>query len=134
MCTLLTASGFAAEIITEQDFKQYIVTSTQLIKTADNGIILFDASSSMNKPFLKTGRSTYEVAVEQLKVAATRFPEMGHNIGLYTYNRWKPVYPVQRFNRQKFVAALDTLPAEPKGPTLLMQGLIKLEPLLARKV
>ena len=129
-CLLLASASPAAEILTEQDFKQYIVTSTHLIKTADNGIILFDASSSMKQPFLKTGRSTYEVAVDQLRTAAKNFPEMGHNIGLYLYNRWKPVYPVQRFNRQKFAAALDTLPAEPKGPTLLMQGLIKLEPVL----
>jgi OOP family OmpA-OmpF porin len=37
---------------------------------------------------------------------------------------------VQRFDRNTFAAALDTLPAEPKGPTLLMQGLVKLEPVL----
>lgn len=129
---LITGSVWAAEILTEQDFKQYIVTTTHLVKTADNGIILFDASSSMKRPFLKTGRSTYEVAVDQLRAAGSRFPEMGHNIGVYLYSRWKPIYPVQRFNRQSFAAALDTLPAKPKGPTLLMEGLIKLEPVLAQ--
>ena len=127
---LFATASPAAEILTEADFKKMIVTEEQLIKTADNGIILFDASSSMKRPYMKTGRSMYEVAVEELKGAANRFPEMGHNIGLYLYNRWKPVYPVQRFDRAKFSEALNNLPAEPKGPTLLMQGLVKLEPVL----
>jgi OOP family OmpA-OmpF porin len=129
-CLLLATASPAAEILTAEDFRQMVVTEEHLVRTADNGIILFDASSSMKRPYLKTGRSLYEVAVEELKGVASRFPQMGHNIGLYLYNRWKPVYPVQHFNRNTFAAALDTLPAEPKGPTLLMQGLTKLEPIL----
>jgi OOP family OmpA-OmpF porin len=126
----MATSSPAAEILTAEDFKQMIVTEEHLVKTADNGIVLFDASSSMKRPYGDTGRSMYEVAVDELKGAAGRFPEIGHNIGLYTYSRWKPIYPVQRFDRNKFAAALDALPAEPKGPTLLMQGLVKLEPIL----
>jgi OOP family OmpA-OmpF porin len=129
-CLLIATSSPAAEILTAEDFSQMIVTKQHLVKTADNGIILFDASSSMKRAYMETGRSMYEVAVEELKGAAARFPELGHNIGLYMYSRWKPVYPVQRFDRNTFAAALDTLPAEPKGPTLLMQGLVKLEPVL----
>jgi OOP family OmpA-OmpF porin len=129
-CLLMATSSPAAEILTAEDFSQMIVTEQHLVKTADNGIILFDGSSSMKRAYMETGRSMYEVAVEQLKGAAARFPELGHNIGMYLYSRWKPVYPVQRFDRDKFSAALDALPAEPKGPTLLMQGLVKLEPVL----
>ena len=129
---LLSTSIPAAEIITAEDLKQMIITEEHLVKTADNGLILFDASSSMKIPYRKSGRSTYDVAVGELKKAAAYFPEIGHNIGLYTYNKWSEVYPVQRFNRAKFAAALDTLPKEPSGPTLLMQGLIKLEPILQK--
>ena len=96
-CLLMATSSSAAEILTAEDFSQMIVTEQHLVKTADNGIILFDASSSMKRAYMKTGRSMYEVAVEELKGAAARFPELGHNIGLYLYSRWKPVYPVQRF-------------------------------------
>ena len=72
----------------------------------------------------------YNVAVEELKMAGERLPEMGHNIGVYIYSRWQPVYPVQTFNRNKFAATFDSFPAEPKGPTFLRQGLLKLEPIL----
>jgi len=133
MASLLFAtSSPAAEIVTAEDLKQMIILEEHLIKTADNGLILFDASSSMKRPYKKSGRPTYDVAVEELKKAADNFPEIGHNIGLYTYNKWTEIYPVQRFNRAKFAAALDTLPAKPSGPTLLMQGLIKLEPILQK--
>jgi OOP family OmpA-OmpF porin len=109
-----------------------IITEEHLVKTADNGLILFDASSSMKRPYRKSGRSSYDVAVEELKKAGANFPEIGHNIGVYTYNKWAEIYPVQRFDRAKFIAALDTLPKEPSGPSLLLQGLIKLEPILQK--
>ena len=72
----------------------------------------------------------YNVAVEELKMAGERLPEMGHNIGVYIYSRWQTVYPVQTFNRNKFAATFDSFPTEPKGPTFLRQGLLKLEPIL----
>jgi OOP family OmpA-OmpF porin len=122
----------AAEIVTAEDLKQMVITEEHLIKTADNGLILFDASSSMKSEYRKSGRPMYDVAVEELKKAATNFPEIGHNIGLYTYNKWREIYPVQTFNRAKFMAALDALPEKPSGPTLLLQGLVKLEPVLQK--
>ena len=133
MASLLLVSSIpAAEIITAEDLKQMVITEEHLIKTADNGLILFDASSSMKEPYQKSGRSTYDVAVGELKKAGANFPEIGHNIGVYTYNKWREIYPVQTFNRAKFSAALDTLPEKPSGPTLLLQGLIKLEPVLQK--
>ena len=47
----LTLSAPAAEIITVEDFEQKIVTKEHLTKTADNVIILFDASVSMNETY-----------------------------------------------------------------------------------
>ena len=127
----LTATDVQAfEVLTKEDFVQKIVVKEHLIKTAENAIILFDASGSMNKLFLDTNMSRYEIAKKALKERIAYFPELGHNVGLYVYTRWKPIYPVQRFNRDKFAEALDQLPAEPGGPTLLQSGLRKLEPIL----
>ena len=120
----------AFEVLTKEDFIQKIVVKEHLIKTAENAIILFDSSGSMNKLFLDTNMSRYKIAKKALKERIAYFPELGHNVGLYVYTRWKPIYPVQRFNRDKFAEALDQLPAEPGGPTLLQSGLRKLEPIL----
>ena len=56
-CLLITTASPAAEILTAEDLRQMVVTEEQLVKTADNGIILFDASRSMKRSYLKTGRS-----------------------------------------------------------------------------
>jgi fructose-specific phosphotransferase system component IIB len=48
---VFATNASAAEIITVDDFEQKIVTKEHLIKTADNAIILFDASVSMNETY-----------------------------------------------------------------------------------
>ena len=45
----LTMSALAAEIITVDDIEQKIVTKEDFKKTADNEIILIDATISMNE-------------------------------------------------------------------------------------
>ena len=144
ICLLIAAALWMGLKYTNQDSKTQETAITrpiekiekkkeptyQTVKTTDNGIILFDASSSMKRPYQNSGRSMYAVAVEELKKAAAVFPEIGHQIGLYLYNGWKPVYPAQTFNRQDFAAALENLPPAPKGPTLLMEGLTKLDAVL----
>jgi len=47
--TVTQVSAF--EIITAEDFKKEIITKDMLIKTADNFIVLFDASGSMADPY-----------------------------------------------------------------------------------
>ena len=48
---LFATNASAAEIITVEDFEQKIVTKEHLTKMADNVIILFDASVSMNETY-----------------------------------------------------------------------------------
>jgi outer membrane protein OmpA-like peptidoglycan-associated protein len=121
--------GFAAvdagaiEILTEEDFAQEVIDEVSLIKTADNAIILFDASSSMAKPYKDTGMSRYEVAVKTLKERNDILPNLGWNIGLYLYTPWTEIYPMQSYDLLKFAQSLETLPAKPDNATLLMQGL-----------
>jgi OOP family OmpA-OmpF porin len=120
----------AIEILTKEDFVQKTVVTSQLIKTADNAIFLFDGSDSMSKKYKDSGMSRYDVAKKVFKERNEYFPDMGHNFGFYLYTPWKVVYPVQPFNREKFAAALDSLPAQPRGATMLQGALKKLDSVL----
>lgn len=128
----LISNGWALEIITREDIKQGIVTKYDLIKTADNAIILFDASSSMAEPYKNTGLTRYEVAKKIIKERNEYFPDLGHNFGLYVYTHWKELYPVQKYDRVKFAKALDMLPEKATQPTLLAKGLNRLDTVLAK--
>ena len=121
----------AIEILTEEDFQEKVVIKEQLIKTADNAIILFDASSSMNTAYKDTGMTRYEIAKKTLRERNQNFPDLGHNIGFYVYTKWKELLPVQPYSRDKFEMALDMLPEKPKAPTTLHSGLRKLDSVLA---
>ena len=127
---LMAKASFAAEIITFEDFKQELVMKEHLVKVADNAIFLFDGSSSMNQPYKDTGQSKYDVAVAEFKKRNAYMPDLGQNFGLYLYTPWKPIYPMQPYERQKFAAALDSLPPRGDGLTLLQDGLKKIEPVL----
>ncbi len=127
---LMAKASFAAEIVTVEDFKQETVMKEHFVKVADNAIFLFDGSSSMNKPYKDTGQSKYDVAVGEFKKRNAYMPDLGHNFGLYLYTPWKPIYPMQPYQRQKFAAALDSLPPRGDGLTLLQDGLKKIEPVL----
>ena len=129
---LMARASFAAEIITFEDFKQELVMKEHLVKVADNAIFLFDASSSMNQPYKNTGQSRYDVAVGEFKKRNAYMPDLGHNFGLYLYTPWKPIYPMQPYQRQKFAAALDSLPPRGGGQTLLSVGLKNIDPVLAK--
>ena len=135
---LLVVLGFvlpgllpAAEILTKEDFTKKVVTEENFIKTADNFIVLFDASNSMKRQYKKgSPESRYEVARTILKEKLNQLPELGYNAGLYLYTPYKELYPMSPLNKGQFAAAIDSLPAEPKGPTFLPQALSAIEPKL----
>ncbi len=129
---LMAKASFAAEIITIEDFKQDLVMKEHLVKVADNAIFLFDGSSSMNQPYKDTGQSRYDVAVAEFKKRNAYMPDLGHNFGLYLYTPWEAVYPMQPYEREKFAAALDSLPPRGDGLTLLQVGLKKIDPILEK--
>jgi OOP family OmpA-OmpF porin len=120
----------AIEILTQQDFVDKTIQKEYLIKTADNAIFLFDGSDSMSKKYMDTGMSRYDIAKKTFKERNAYFPDLGYNMGLYLYTPWQALYPVQPYNREGFAAALDSLPEEPRGPTMLQGGLKKLESVL----
>lgn len=121
----------AAEILTKEDFVKRVVVEDNFIKTADNFLILFDASNSMARQFKKgSPESRYEVAKTIVKEKLMQLPDLGYNAGLYLYTPYKEVYPMGALDKDRFIQAVDSLPAEPKGPTFLPQALRQIEPVL----
>ena len=127
---VLGSNVWAFEIITADDIREGVIINLDLIKTADNAIILFDASSTMNKPYKNTGKSRYEIAKQTLMERNEYFPDLGYNFGLYLYTPWKEVYPVQKYDRDKFAKALATLPEKANKATFLNEGLKRLDSIL----
>ena len=115
----------AMEVITQEVWDEQVITSVDLIKTADNFIILFDASSSMNKKVPGTDVTYVSAAKQILRERNAMFPDLGYNAGLYLYTPFKEVYMVQRYDREKFAQAIEQLPDTGSGPTLLQSGLHK---------
>jgi OOP family OmpA-OmpF porin len=123
----------AAEIITETDIVQKVVQKEDFLKTADNFIILFDSSSSM-KEFVNKGtkETKYDVVKKILGERQRMLPDLGYNAGLYLYTPFQEVYPMGPYDPAKFLAAIDNLPAEPKGRTPLPEGIREIGPVLEK--
>jgi OOP family OmpA-OmpF porin len=121
----------AAEIITEEDITKKVVIEENFIKLADNIIVLFDASNSMKRQYKKgSPESRYEIARNILKEKIVKLPDLGYNAGLYLYTPYTELEPMAPLDKIGWVEAVNSMPAEPKGPTFLAQSLRKLEPVL----
>jgi OOP family OmpA-OmpF porin len=123
----------AAEIITEIDIVEKVVTKEDFVRTADNFLILFDSSSSMKEFIDKGAKETkYDVVRRVLEERQRILPDLGYNAGLYIYTPFQTVYPMGPYDSAKFAAAINSLPAEPKGLTPLAEGIREIEPILAK--
>ncbi len=121
----------AAEIITQEDITKRVVIDENFIKLADNIIILFDASNSMTRQYKKgSPESRYEIARNILREKIVQLPNLGYNAGLYLYTPYTELEPMAPLDKVGWVEAVNSMPAEPKGPTLLAQSLRKLDPVL----
>jgi len=128
--SLAVTPVIAAEKVMKQDTVTTTAQETEIVKTADNFIVLFDSSSSMNEPYPNTGMTKLEAAMEILKEKNKTLPDLGYNAGLYLLSNFKPIYMMQKYDRAKVAAALDQLPAKGSGPTLFMEGMSKLRGVL----
>lgn len=123
----------AAEIITEIDIIEKVVTKEDFVRTADNFMILFDSSSSMKEFIDKGAKETkYDVVRRVLEERQRMLPDLGYNAGLYIYTPFQTVYPMGPYDSAKFAAAINGLPAEPTGRTPLAEGIREIEPILAK--
>jgi OOP family OmpA-OmpF porin len=126
-----SATGNASEIIYQEDIIQNVVTKDVLVRTADNVIVLVDASSSMDFSHRKYKKPNYVMEKEALAAGYTRLPDLGYNVGVYSFSpTWKEIYPAQKFDAAKLSEAMKQLPAKASGRTPLVGGLEKLEGVL----
>ena len=131
--TLSAAQAF--QLVTREMMEKEIVVKTDLIKTADNFIILFDASSSSNEMVPGKSISRIQATKNLLKERVALLPDLGYTAGLYIYTtpsgKYQEVYGMQAFKPDAFAAAIDQLPDEGKGPTMMQKGLSRLRSVVA---
>ena len=122
----------AVEIITEDMIQGKILTQFDFVKNADNYIVLFDSSKTMQETLPGTTQSKLAVAKQLLKARNELLPDLGFNAGLYLYtNPFQAVYSVQRYNRALFRDAIDQLPDEAKGRTDLKNAMSEMRKVIA---
>jgi OOP family OmpA-OmpF porin len=131
--TVAQVSAF--EIITAEDFKQNIITKDILIRTADNFIVLYDASGSMADEY-KEGIKKIDAEFQILEQQNEILPELGYKAGLYTFTPFKTYYEMKTYIKVDFRYAIDRLPNTKTGgfvgqATPLGEGIKKLDPILA---
>lgn len=127
----LVLVGHTAEIIYQLDIDQNVVTKDVLVRTAENVIVLMDASKSMAFDNRKYKKQNYLLQKEALAAGNSRLPDLGYNVGIYTYSPdWKEIYPVGKFDSIKVAESMKQLPPKAAGNTYLAAGLDKLENVL----
>ena len=128
---LITSTLPAAEVKTETVERVYV--EEDYVKTADNFLVLYDASGSVGTTYKDTGRTKLELTKTVLKNQAESLPNLGFNSGIYVYTPWKVMYPAGAYDKNRFLSAANNLPATVGNePTPLFQGIMALDPILAR--
>jgi OOP family OmpA-OmpF porin len=135
---LIVTNVLAAEVMVQQVPVQRVRVVQEVVKTADNIIVLFDASGSMQDLYKDTNMKKVTLAEEIFKERAARVPDLDWNAGLYLYTPWKTFYEMQPFNKEKFAAAIDEMDAyQPElsyqnQPSPLGEAIMNLDPILGK--
>jgi OOP family OmpA-OmpF porin len=135
---LLVTNVLAQKPIVKQVPVQRVRMVQEVVKTADNFIVLFDASGSMQDPYGKTGIKKIDLAEAMFKDRASQVPELDWNAGLYLYTPWKTFYEMQPFDKAKYGQAIDEMAAYKPSlmyrnqPTPLGAAIKNLDPILAK--
>ena len=127
----------AIEPVTKTDVVKTVYKVENLVRIADNVVIMFDSSGSMGEPFGDSGMTKLQAAKKLLKQRTDAFPGeySDLNVGLYLYTppadtpanaANAEIYKMQPFNKAGFHAAVDLLPNEASGPTLMVSGMRRL--------
>lgn len=133
----LAQESQAVEPITKTDVVTNVYKVENLVRIADNVVVLFDSSGTMSAPYDDSGMTKLQAAKRLLKQRTDAFPVdySDLNVGLYLYTPPlnKPAnaetaeyYRTQPFSKPAFQAAVDQLPDEASGPTLMVSGLRRL--------
>ncbi|NIQ87607.1 MAG: OmpA family protein [Deltaproteobacteria bacterium] len=134
---LIATNVLAQQPIVKKVPVQRVRMIKEVVKTADNFIVLFDASGSMQDTYKDTGMKKIDLAEAMFKERAARVPELDWNAGLYLYTPWKTFYEVQPFDKAKYGQAIDEMAAYKPSlmfrnqPTPLGTAIKNLDPILA---
>jgi OOP family OmpA-OmpF porin len=135
---LIVTNVLAAEVVVEKVPVQRVRVVEEVVKLADNFIVLFDASGSMQDLYKETGMKKVALAEKIFTDRAARLPGLDWNAGLYLYTPWKSFYEMQPFNKEKFAAAINEMEryqptiSYKNQPTPLGDAIKNLDPILAK--
>jgi OOP family OmpA-OmpF porin len=134
-------SATAYELITKKETVMVDNVEIEVVRMADNFIVLFDSSSSMGEQYKDAGMTKLQAEKAILKERNRNLLDIGFVAGLYSFtpksgtlqwNALKPYYEMQPYDRDAFAKAIDALPEKASGPTLLQQGLLELDGILSK--
>jgi OOP family OmpA-OmpF porin len=135
---LIGTNVLAQTPIVKQVPVQKVRIVEEVVKLADNFIVLFDASGSMQELYKDTGTKKIALAEKIFTDRATQLPGLDWNAGLYLYTPWKSFYEMQPFNKEKFAAAISDMEryqpsiSYKNQPTPLGNAIKNLDPILAK--
>ncbi|MEE4166350.1 MAG: OmpA family protein [Desulfocapsaceae bacterium] len=132
-CSLLCALAVQAEPVKSL----WNGTEVYLVRKADNFIILYDRSRSMKDIYGTTVMTELAAERKILVEKNATLPDMNWMAGIYSFtpgtglDNLTTYYPVQPYDKKSFSRVIATMPRDPKGATLLQQGLSELDTVLA---
>jgi OOP family OmpA-OmpF porin len=138
LIAFLATNASAFELITKKETVMVANEQVELVRVADNFIVLFDASKSMHKLYKDTNKKRIDVAREFLKDRNEMLPDLGWQAGLYKFSglylSWEgyTYYDMQPYNKAKYAEAIDQLPKKAEGQTVLQHALHELDGILAK--
>ena len=138
MPALIVTNVLAAEVMVQQVPVERVRVVQEVVKTADNVAVLFDASGTMQDMYKDTNTKKLTLAEAIFKDRAARAPDLDWNVGLYLYTPWKVFYEMQPFNKEKFAAAIDAMDSYQPSlsyenqPSPLGEAFMNLDPILAK--
>lgn len=104
-----------------------------LVRKADNFIILYDSSGSMEDTYPGTYMTQLQAVRKILLEKNATLPDMNWQAGIYSFTPAGEMknlidyYPMQQYDKKKFSwTLLKDVPLEPTGPTMLQMGLYEL--------
>ena len=108
-----------------------------LVRRADNFLILYDRSGSMAEKHNGTIMTKMQGERKILLEKNATLPDMNWQAGIYSFTpageltNLVEYYPMQQYDKKNFSWTLIKMPLEPKGPTMLQAGLLKLDDVLS---
>ncbi len=134
--TFVAPSG--AQIYVEKETIVYYGTTIEVVRTADNFIILYDSSSSMKDLYEGGPMTLLEAEKQIIKEHMDALPELNWNAGLYShtpgalsFSSDETYYAMKPYDKAEFAEAINKLPTRPSGPTLLNNAFRKLNNAMA---